>query len=404
MPIQGTEIVGSREGNMSVENPSVELMFKIWGDYDDALIRAALEYELPPYYVVTSAFFGSMRLVLQSYRYRQMPEGGPNFEGSATYGRTQPRKTGQLWFSFDGTGGSAHIQTSLQTVNRYGRNDVQGPPTGVAVTLNSSGLGGGGGLVESTLYSWGVTAIGLAGETTISASASATATATNKTAQITWNAVTGATSYKIYRHEAFGSFTSPCFMGSTTGLSYTDQATLPSAGAPPSTFTPQQVPDFERAIGVSGDSVEGCDKIIPFFKFRLDYYPATALMTPAYILALYNLQARPVNEQEVDLGGILFSPGTLLYLGPTGQPRGFDDWELGLSFIASPNVTGINVGEIQGIAKGGHDYLWFRFMDAVRSQVGIKVPQFAYVERIYDKGNFSTLGLDGIPIQGLAGA
>lgn len=398
MPIDGCEVVGSREGNMSVDNPSVELMFKIWGDYNDHLIRARLEQELPPFYVVTSAFFGSMQLVLQSYRYRQIQEGGPNFDGTAMYGRRQPRKTGQVWFSFDGTGATEHIQTSLETVNSYVRNNPQGPPTGVTAALHA-----GGGLQDATLYSYCVTAVGASGETTRSATASVTTSSPNLSVTISWNAVPGATSYKIYRTEAFGSFTSPCLHGTTTATSFVNDTLIASAGAPPTTYTAGQAGDFQRAIGVSGNSVEGCDKIVPMFKFRLDYYPATALMTPAYIIGLYNLQRNPVNSATVNLGGLIFDPGTLLYLGPTGQPRGFDDWELGLHFVASPNVNSIDIGEIRGVQKGGHDFLWCRYIQDVSRSRSVMVPESAYVERIYERGNFSILGIDGIPIQGFAG-
>lgn len=398
MAIITIEVVGSREANMSIESPSVELMFTLYGSEDDSIIRAAIEAEIPATWTVTSAFFGTMVLVLQSYRVRQRADGGPTFDGTATYGRTQPRKTGQLWFSFDGTGGTAHIQTSLQTVNRYGRNDVQGPPTGVAATTQA-----GGSLTNSTIYRYKVTAHGTAGETTGSSETSILTASPNLSANITWNAVSGATAYSVYRVEGLlATFVTPCLLGLTTSLAFTDNGAAAAAGAPPTSFTPQEIPDYKQAIGVSGDSVEGCDKIIPMFKFRLDYYPATALMTPAYILALYNLQARPVNADVVNMGGITFDAGTLLYLGPTGQPRGFDDWELGLNFIASPNVQGIRIGDIINIDKRGHDYLWCRYMDAVDRSVGIKVPQFAFVERIYDSGDFTTLGLTGIPVQGLA--
>ena len=294
MPVAGItpiEIVGSRSMNVSIENPSIELMFTFAGNaaFDDAVLRLAIEAELPPTWNIVSTIFGTRTLVLQSYNARQRSEGGPYYDGTATYGLAQPRKTGQVWFSFDGTGGTAHIQHSLATT-KFGEQ-----------------LGG----------------------------------------------------------------------------------------------TPAQ--DFKNAINVNNDTVEGTEKTVPLFKFRLDYYPATDLMTPAYIMDIYELQAKPVNENEVSLGGIIFEPGELLFLGPTGQPRGFDDWELGFHFLGSPNLTGQTIGDIEDVEKKGHEYLWIRFKDTVSNYTGIKVPEFVYVEKIYDLGNFSNLGIDGIPIQGLAG-
>ena len=88
----------------------------------------------------------------------------------------------------------------------------------------------------------------------------------------------------------------------------------------------------------------------------------------------------------------------MLFLGASGSRRGTgvdSDWEITFRFAASPNASGISVGPISGISKKGWEYLWVRYADAedAGSQAIVKRPVAAYVERVYDQGNFSALGI-----------
>ena len=62
-------------------------------------------------------------------------------------------------------------------------------------------------------------------------------------------------------------------------------------------------------------------------------------------------------------------------------------------FAASPNMTGLIVGTITGITKGGWHHLWALYADDVDQNTLIKRPIAAYVERVYDPGDFSQLGI-----------
>ena len=79
--------------------------------------------------------------------------------------------------------------------------------------------------------------------------------------------------------------------------------------------------------------------------------------------------------------------------GLPGSKRGTDDWEITYRFAASPNVTGLAVGPITGIAKKGWEYLWVRYADAEDEHVLVKRPIAAYVEQVYELGNFAGLGI-----------
>ena len=75
--------------------------------------------------------------------------------------------------------------------------------------------------------------------------------------------------------------------------------------------------------------------------------------------------------------------------------RGDDDWEITFRFAGSPNRSGLSVGPIGNIAKKGWEYLWVRYADAedAASHSLVKAPLAAYVEKVYEEGDFSDLGI-----------
>jgi hypothetical protein len=248
-----------------------------------------------------------------------------------------------------------------------------------------------GGTLATVATYWVVTALGSGGETLKSNEKTLTPAGFNLAALIAWAAVPNATGYRIYRSTSTGTYTTPCLVGSTPGdtLFFQDRGQALRVGAPPSSVPAKETPpNFKQAIGVNNDSVEGTDITIPIFKFTFNYYPATALMTPEYYHKLSTLAGR-VNR-DAWKG---FDAGEVLYLGTAGQPRSADDWELTMHFIASPNASELKVGDIENIVKGGHEYLWIRFGDSVDANTLTKVPQFAYVERMYEPADFEDLGI-----------
>lgn len=87
--------------------------------------------------------------------------------------------------------------------------------------------------------------------------------------------------------------------------------------------------------------------------------------------------------------------GECLFLGAAGSKRGDEDWEITFRFAGSPNVTGLSVGPITGISKKGWEYLWVRYADVEddNAKALVKRPVAAYVEQVYDAGNFGALGI-----------
>jgi hypothetical protein len=147
-------------------------------------------------------------------------------------------------------------------------------------------------------------------------------------------------------------------------------------------------PDFQGAIGVGTDSVEGTDVTVPVFNFTETHYIPAALVTGGYKATLFYLTGK-VN------GGPFkgFAPGEVLFLGASGSLRGAEDWEIAFKFAASPNAVGLSVGDITGIEKEGWQYMWVRYADAENADTLVKQPTAAYVERVYEYGDFSLLGI-----------
>lgn len=106
------------------------------------------------------------------------------------------------------------------------------PPSGFAGVAQS------GGSLTAGTYKYYVTAINANGETTVSSEVSVTTAAGNLTAHLTWNTVTGATGYKVYRTAAGGA-TGTELLLVTLGvvLTYDDTAVGAPSGAFPTTNT-----------------------------------------------------------------------------------------------------------------------------------------------------------------------
>ena len=66
-----------------------------------------------------------------------------------------------------------------------------------------------------------------------------------------------------------------------------------------------------------------------------------------------------------------------------------------MRFAASPNRTGITIGDISGIDKKGHEYLWVRYEDAedASAKMIVKRPAAVCVEKVYEEGDFGLLGI-----------
>ena len=161
----------------------------------------------------------------------------------------------------------------------------------------------------------------------------------------------------------------------------------------------QTAPFMNFAIGVDGDSVQGVDIVVPTFQWTESYDVPAAFVTYAYARTLAKLTG------TVNLGGFRgFAGGEVLFLGASGShewdsQKGDGPWSLTYKFLASLNagpgqaLPAITAGDIMGIAKEGHEYLWVRYENSAAQGTLVKKPSAVYVNRVYDYQNFSQLGI-----------
>jgi len=163
-------------------------------------------------------------------------------------------------------------------------------------------------------------------------------------------------------------------------------ATYPAPGIP-------GAPDFDGALNVTDQGVEGLDIELPVYRFAETHYMEDADVTLAYKGTLFSLTGRVNNTAFKGLAA-----GECLFLGAQGTRRGSGDddlWEISYQFAGSPNVTGLSVGPITGINKLGWEYLWVRYAVAedATAKALVRKPIAVYIEQVYKVGDFSQLGV-----------
>ena len=155
----------------------------------------------------------------------------------------------------------------------------------------------------------------------------------------------------------------------------------------------QSAPDFQGAINVTQDAVEGVDVTIPVLSFTETHKYDPSDVTDD-LIAGFMQKTGTVNALK--FRG--FNPGEVLFLGVSGQT---DPDVVGLSFefSVSRNFTWIH-NEVAHTIQGWN-YLWYFFMPQVdlSTGIGFQVPMAGYEERVYDYVNFGTFVPDrvGIP-------
>lgn len=153
--------------------------------------------------------------------------------------------------------------------------------------------------------------------------------------------------------------------------------------------------DFKQCINVTKDGVEGCDVIVPIFKFNVTHYVAAEIVTDEYVGRLFQLTGKTNKKRFRN-----FDPCEALLAGVSGSLRGNPedegaDYELTKNFLCSPSITDAQVGDIKNIDKKGWHFLWVWYLDE-KDESGKfirKVPKQVNIEQVYQEGDFDQLGL-----------
>jgi hypothetical protein len=162
-------------------------------------------------------------------------------------------------------------------------------------------------------------------------------------------------------------------------------------------------PDCGGAIGVTNDSVEGVDIVVPVFNFTERKFYADVTWLQRRIIADLTGTVNLKTFRE-------FSSGQVLFLGASGSKSDRlpeTPWEVTYQFSAMPNQQNLTVGAITNITKLGWQYMHVRYQatDATigdsldpLGEVGqtfrIQYPVGVYIEQVYHYGDFELLGED----------
>lgn len=149
-------------------------------------------------------------------------------------------------------------------------------------------------------------------------------------------------------------------------------------------------PDFKGAINVQGDEVKGADILVPDPMFSETHHLPDAVVTPAYQRLCESLVGK--TNDAVFKGR---AEGEVMFAGARGSKSGHDLWQVNYKFKVSINATNLTIGDITGINKKGHEFLWVVFEDEEDDTAKklVKRPKYAYVERVSNPTDFGQLGI-----------
>jgi len=179
--------------------------------------------------------------------------------------------------------------------------------------------------------------------------------------------------------QALGSGYSFSTLGGTTHI------TQSLATISKTTVAPFVAPDFKQAIGVTLESVEGCDIVTPNCEFSRDVRRNG--VTLKYWRILRDLTGTTNSAKFYG-----HEIGEVLYLGCEGKYQSGEGWSLTHRFAVNKNRVNIVISdEITVPAKKGWEYLWVDYVGGGDQGRKIRKPRTAVVERVYDSSNFALL-------------
>lgn len=176
--------------------------------------------------------------------------------------------------------------------------------------------------------------------------------------------------------------------GSATAKRYHSIQTVNSYRDNSGAFFETAPPDFQGMIGVQKDGVEGVEIGVPAPTYRETHVFIPDSLTLAY-RRLVTRMAYKVNA-DVFKG---YDPGEVLFLGAEFHQRDSEKIVGNYEFAISENKTGLTVGNITGIEKKGHHYLWALYGEKKddAAEYIVKRPAAVYVEQVYETDDFGLL-------------
>jgi hypothetical protein len=145
-------------------------------------------------------------------------------------------------------------------------------------------------------------------------------------------------------------------------------------------------PNYDGAINVDKDGVQGVEITIPRLEFQIDKVMPKGVLRFSYVIQLMQMTGK---TNQAAIWG--FAQGELLFLGAEFSQKSAGEVTISFKFMASPNVTGLAIGTVSGIDKKGHEYLWVDYKASESGGFVIRQPRTVHVHQVYDYADFSTL-------------
>jgi hypothetical protein len=157
-------------------------------------------------------------------------------------------------------------------------------------------------------------------------------------------------------------------------------------------------PNYAGAINVDKDGVSGVEIVIPKLEFQIEKTIETGAANG--LSKWFEYTRKILSLTGTVNGGPMWGFGLreLLFLGADFSAKGGGSVSYTFKFVASPNRlsslgNAISVGNVSGIEKFGHDYLWVDYAAEESSGFVIRTPRTVHVHRVYADGDFSILGI-----------
>lgn len=160
-------------------------------------------------------------------------------------------------------------------------------------------------------------------------------------------------------------------------------------------------PDFEKAIGVTQNGVDGVDVIDPKFDFTINKSVRMSSLSSTYISTLRDLTGCVNNASYTILyqgQEFTFATEELLFKGATFNQTSQDEADFNYKFSGAKSVAASDnqsIGLSAPIVKAGWQYLWVYFQEVNDTTSGrlIRQPISAYVERVFKRVDLNQIAL-----------
>lgn len=161
--------------------------------------------------------------------------------------------------------------------------------------------------------------------------------------------------------------------------------------------TGETATDYGNALDVQDGKPKGVQRVIPALKLTVRAKIAAEYISSplAYAKLIASLTG---STNDAAMFGGEFAAGELLFIGGSG-PVVATDPQFTFTFLASQNATGLTIGDIVGIDKQGHEFLWFDFKTTKDTGTNRKTTKAraAYVGKVYGAADLTQLSIGLAP-------